>query len=532
MGNHNRLVGQVLHDTYRIERLIGEGGMGAVFEASHLRLARRFAIKVLSPDADPDAVARLRREAEITSRLGNPHIVEVIDFYQMPDGEPYIVMELLEGDDLAARIQAEQRLGLPAVVSVVRQSALGLQAAHDAGVVHRDLKPHNIFLCRRGKRENFVKIVDFGISKMLDAHSGLTGALAGTPSYMAPEQAEERPNDIETRTDVYAMGCILYEMLTGGPPFVASSVPALLYKIVHQEPPELPPQLEIPDDVRHVVRKALQKRPADRFRSITAFSTELTIAAQLTPVVADQPTEDRSRAWSMIEEPDEQELRATTEWTPARRAATLAEATALVPGRKTDLALADTVAAGAHWIPAQAPDLVAETPHSAGPARGPAPILPTRRTRFGIWAGAVALGLATIAGGVILLGSPDEPGPAPGLAIGRADLSPPPDLGRPPDLGHQPDRRALPDLTASQVAPDSWLDPAAAPPDSRAVRAPRTNVRRVVRSKRRPALAPLRPAPKPRKPEPQKPEPQKPEPPKPEPQKSEPKKKLPRYDEL
>jgi eukaryotic-like serine/threonine-protein kinase len=191
MGDVNGLIGQVLHDTYRIDRLLGEGGMGAVYAASHLRLARRFAIKMLFPAVaeHPEAMARFKREAEVTSALGHPNIVEVIDFYHMPDGTPYLVMELLEGEDLGARLLRTGRLPLDEAASILRQATSGLQAAHQLGIIHRDLKPQNIFLCRRREGGSLVKVVDFGISKVLGSRSSMTKthALLGTPNYMAPE---------------------------------------------------------------------------------------------------------------------------------------------------------------------------------------------------------------------------------------------------------------------------------------------------------------------------------------------------------
>lgn len=270
------MIGRVLHNTYRLERLIGEGGMGSVFEASHLRLARRFAIKVLAPHvaSDSEAFARFKREAEITSALGHPNIVEVIDFNAAEDGSYYIVMERLVGEDLGTRISRLGMLDLGHVATIFRQCASALEQAHRKGVVHRDLKPENIFLCQRDQRDDYVKLVDFGISKVLGSQSLVTKThvLMGTPAYMAPEQARGQPGEVGPRTDIYAMGVLLYEMLSGHQPFVAESVPSLLYKIVHEEPTPLDrARQEITPDLAATVGQALAKEPRDRYPSMKAF---------------------------------------------------------------------------------------------------------------------------------------------------------------------------------------------------------------------------------------------------------------------
>jgi serine/threonine-protein kinase len=281
MGAGRDFTGETLQETYRLERLIGRGGMGVVYEASHARLVRRFAVKLLYQEvaSNPEAIARFRREAEITSSLGHQHIVEVIDFNHCADGTPYIVMELLEGEDLGSRIKRRGKIALPQASEIVRQAASALQAAHQKGIVHRDLKPQNLFLCRREDREIFVKVVDFGVSKMIGADTGVLTqgrALLGTPYYMAPEQALERSAEVDARSDVYALGVILYEMLTGLPPFVAESIPTLLYKIVHEEAPPLrAARPDLPPSLEEVVALALAKRPEARPPSMRALWREL-----------------------------------------------------------------------------------------------------------------------------------------------------------------------------------------------------------------------------------------------------------------
>src|SRR3954466_1468892 len=277
MAGPHDLVGTVLGGSYRITRLIGQGGMGAVYEGVQVRLERRVAIKLMARElsANAEAIARFRREAEVTSQLGHPHIVQVFDFGEAPGGEPYLVMEYLEGEDLEKRLQRVGRLPVGAASHIVRQVASALSATHAKGIVHRDLKPANVFLLSVEGETDFVKGVDFGISKVRSATTKLTAALAvmGTPNYMAPEQAAGRVNDIDARTDQWALACIAYELLAGRPPFVGEHVASLLYQVIIKAPAplaEMNPGL--PDGVEGVLRRALSKPQADRFSTLTEFS--------------------------------------------------------------------------------------------------------------------------------------------------------------------------------------------------------------------------------------------------------------------
>jgi serine/threonine protein kinase len=275
-------VGSLLNGTYRLERVIAEGGMGVVYEAQHVRLPRRFAVKILGKPVDSDTtittLARFRREAEIASTLAHPHIVEVFDYQVAEAGSPYLVMELLEGEDLADRLK-RGRIGIVAALRTIAEIAEALDVAHTAGVVHRDLKPANIFLSRRGGREDFVKVLDFGVSKLIDSAT-LTQekAMVGTPLYMSPEQAIGT-QELTPESDIFSLGAISWEMLTGRRAFAASSIPSILYQIVHGPTPKLAgkaPGLSTAAD--EVFARVLCKRKEDRYKRATQFAEDLRIA--------------------------------------------------------------------------------------------------------------------------------------------------------------------------------------------------------------------------------------------------------------
>jgi serine/threonine-protein kinase len=283
------MIGTVLGDAYRLTREIGRGGMGAVYEGVQLRLNKRVAVKMMARElaANQEALARFRREAEVTSQLGHPHIVQVFDFGQAPSGEPYLVMEFLEGEDLDARIRRVGRMPPAAAALIVKQIASALAATHGKGIVHRDLKPANVFMLAIEGEADFVKVVDFGISKVRAATTRLTAAAAvmGTPNYMSPEQAAGRVEEIDSATDQWALACIAYEMLAGRPPFVGESVMSLLYQVVHEAPSPLANTAPgLPAGIEDVLRCALAKRPVERFANVTAFARAFEAAASGAPV--------------------------------------------------------------------------------------------------------------------------------------------------------------------------------------------------------------------------------------------------------
>ncbi len=265
------LVGSTLQGRYRIDALLGMGGMGGVFRARHLGLAHDVAIKVLRSGMRSGhiAPARFEREARSASRLDHPNCVRVTDFGELEDGAKFLVMELLAGDELRSRLGAPWN---PAdAIDVGLQILDGLEHAHARGVVHRDLKPENVLLDvdHRGKQR--VKLVDFGIAKLLEGEDESepkltrTGMMFGTPRYMSPEQAGG--GKVDARTDLYAVGLLLYEMLAGRPPFEAEDVGAIMRMHVLTPPPDLP--ASVPPALVAVVMRLLAKSRADRFASAT-----------------------------------------------------------------------------------------------------------------------------------------------------------------------------------------------------------------------------------------------------------------------
>ncbi len=276
--------GDLIDGKYRIVRLIGEGGMGAVYEGENTRIHRRVAIKVLHSGvaATGEAVARFEREAQAAGRIGSEHIVEVLDLGNLPSGDRYMVMEFMDGDALSSRIRARGRLTPGEIYPILHQLLEALHAAHSAGIIHRDLKPDNVYLLKsRGGKADFVKLLDFGISKFnrLSGDSGLsmtrTGAVMGTPYYMAPEQAKGS-RDLDHRVDLYAAGVILYEAITGEVPFNADTFNELLFKIVletarpiEQVVPGLDPAFAA------IVTKSMARDPGQRFQSAREFQQAL-----------------------------------------------------------------------------------------------------------------------------------------------------------------------------------------------------------------------------------------------------------------
>jgi eukaryotic-like serine/threonine-protein kinase len=277
-------VGSVLDGAYQLTRVIFEGGMGTVYEAVQLHLHKRVAVKIMVPELaeNLEALGRFRREVEITSQLAHPHVCQLLDAGATPTGQPYLVMEFLEGEDLEHRLRRVGRLSLSTVTDLVRQVGSALSVIHGKGIVHRDLKAANVFLLTLDGIGDFAKVVDFGISKVQAARTQLTRdyTMVGTPEGMSPEQATARPDEVDHRTDQWALACLIWRMLSGALPFQGATLRDLLAQIVHQDPPPLSAAVPgVPAPVEAVLRRALAKQKDDRFPTIGAFARAFETAA-------------------------------------------------------------------------------------------------------------------------------------------------------------------------------------------------------------------------------------------------------------
>ncbi len=278
--------GDVLDGKYRVERILGQGGMGMVVRALHLQLRDYVAIKFLLPSAMDDERARMRflREARACARLRNEHIVRVLDFGMYENGAPIIVMEYLEGTDLARHLVAKRWLSCEATVDYVLQACEGIAEAHAYGLVHRDLKPSNLFLTSRSDGTSLVKVLDFGASKFVAlagtceaSAKGITASntMIGSPEYMSPEQISgEGP--LDARSDIWALGVIVFELLAGRVPFFEESVVTTFASVLRAEPPSLRAlRPDIPEELDALVAWCLQKEPKDRCPDVATFAAKL-----------------------------------------------------------------------------------------------------------------------------------------------------------------------------------------------------------------------------------------------------------------
>jgi serine/threonine protein kinase len=273
--------GDILCGKYRVEKVLGAGGMGVVVSAMHLQLDEMVAIKFLLPDAakSADVVNRFQREARAAVKIKSEHVARVKDVGQLDNGAPFMVMEFLQGQDLAGTIEAQGALPISAAVEYVLQACEALAEAHSAGIVHRDLKPANLFLAHRADGSPCIKVLDFGISKIVGSLSmpGMTRttAVMGSPLYMSPEQMKSS-KDVDHRTDIWSLGAILYELLSGEPPFIADTMPQLCMMIM-QEP--LPPlaqlRRDVPPQLEAVVRRCQEKEASQRYQNVAELSAAL-----------------------------------------------------------------------------------------------------------------------------------------------------------------------------------------------------------------------------------------------------------------
>jgi len=279
-------VGYVFHDTYRIVRRLGMGGMGVVFEVEHLRLPRRLALKVMTAPvtASSEYNMRFRQEAEIAASINHSNLVSVFDWNVTPDERlPYLVMELLSGEDLAQVLKRSGALPRSVAISILAQAVAALEVVHSHGIVHRDIKPANLFLCKNSIIPHFTKLLDFGIAKSTQPSPGLVTnnlVLMGTPAYMAPEQARGDLGPVGPRADQFALGVVFYEMVSGRPAFhrTGEAPMSTLFRVLSEEPPALEDAA-----LDAAVRRSLRKRPDERYPSLSAMLSAI-VEASAVPV--------------------------------------------------------------------------------------------------------------------------------------------------------------------------------------------------------------------------------------------------------
>ena len=280
------LVGAIVADRYHVLRKLGEGGMGQVYLAEHVKMGRKSALKVMNPGLvkDADAISRFNREAANASRINHPNVADVYDFGETPEGIIYLAMEFVDGPPLTKLIEAEGPLPAARAASIVRQTAEALAAAHDMGIVHRDLKPDNIMVARSRDGSDLVKVVDFGIAKAADGASQKvtkTGLVVGTPEYMSPEQLAG--DKLDGRSDIYALALVAFNMLTGRLPFPAETVQESMIMRLTEAPrklSEMRPEVAWSPDVQSALDRALERDAKARFASASEFGRTLSQALE------------------------------------------------------------------------------------------------------------------------------------------------------------------------------------------------------------------------------------------------------------
>jgi serine/threonine-protein kinase len=346
--------GEVLAGKYRVERVLGRGGMGVVVAATHLQLDQRVALKFLLPQAlqHPEMVARFSREARAAAKLRSEHVAKVVDVGTLESGIPYIVMEYLEGGDLSSHLAREGPLSVGRAAALALEACEGLAEAHALGIVHRDLKPANLFLARMPDRTECLKILDFGISKVVSpGQTGFnmtqTGAVMGSPYYMSPEQMRSS-RTVDMRADIWSLGVILFELVSGRVPFDAPSLPQLCGMILSDPPPGLGQwRSDAPARFQAIVSRCLEKEPSSRFQTVAELAVALSeFAPPASARSVDRILRLSGGAFTIDDRGDANERSVTTDW---GRTSARASRSRSVLGGVVAFALVAGVASWAVW---------------------------------------------------------------------------------------------------------------------------------------------------------------------------------------
>ncbi|HEV8122614.1 MAG TPA: serine/threonine-protein kinase [Gemmatimonadales bacterium] len=316
-------VGQVIAGRYHVTRKLGEGGMGAVYLAEHVKMGRMSAIKVMGKGMshDPEAISRFNREAANASKINHPNCCAVYDFGETEDGTIYLAMEFIEGRTLSALLKETGPLPLRRAADLLRQCADALTAAQELGIVHRDLKPDNIMIVSQ-RAKDVVKVVDFGIAKAAESESGQkvtkTGLVVGTPEYMSPEQLSG--DKLDGRSDIYSLALVFYRMITGALPFIADTAQETMIKRLTDEPMPLiqaKPDGNFPAALQPVMDKALARYPNDRYATAAEFASDVTRVAGAVSPTASRPAAD-TEAKTQVVRPEEMKTSGTKAPPPTR----------------------------------------------------------------------------------------------------------------------------------------------------------------------------------------------------------------------
>jgi eukaryotic-like serine/threonine-protein kinase len=401
--------GMVLRGKYRIEEKVGEGGMAAVYRATHMYFKEELAIKVVSAalQGNPDFAERFKREAVITRKLRHPNAVHLDDFDFTEDGRPFIAMEFVRGKSLRRVLQENGHLPVGRAFNIARQVALALGAAHALGIVHRDIKPDNVVLVPQADGSDLVKVLDFGIAKVTGEDSGIsaqltsTGMVLGTPHYLSPEQARgKKSSEIDGRADLYALGVMLYEMVTGELPFKSDTAIEILLQHIQSEPTPthlLKPEMKIPEEVSALITKALQKDPAQRFQTGETMAQALAQSGEL-PMTTAGP--ERTPGGGTVAKFDTAALAAAAGHTP----------TPVTPPSTAQMQAETRVLGSASFTGQTVTPAVAA---SAAPTAATAKPAPKKRRKALLWSGGIAaLAALLIWGGWALGNRNSEPQPA------------------------------------------------------------------------------------------------------------------------